>query len=380
MIEYSSTYDEARTRFLDAAEASGARLESFRNPHGDGPAGQPLCTDVAVVGPPHPAALLMCVSGTHGIEGFAGSAIQTGLLRAGIRPAATAVVFVHALNPYGFAYQRRVNEDNVDVNRNFVDHRRPPGSDGYAEVHQALVPDSWDRAGREQADARLGEYAASNGMRALQAIVTGGQWTHPDGLFYGGSEPVWSHRTLREIARRYLPGPAHIGYIDLHTGLGEAARGEPIFRGGSDPDAFARARAWYGDELTSSGDGSASSTPITGNTASLVAQCIDPGQLLTAITLEFGTLSGLEVLTALRGDNWLYLHPQPPGPRAEAIKQAIRAAFYPDDPGWRDAIWQRAITVFGQAWHGLTGQAEDAWRSGSGSGSGQVRSGAVRGA
>ena len=29
-------------------------------------------------------------------------------------------MFVHALNPYGFRTHRRVNEGNVDINRNFL--------------------------------------------------------------------------------------------------------------------------------------------------------------------------------------------------------------------------------------------------------------------
>ena len=120
---FSADYEEARKKFLDASRAAGASIESIWHPN-TGPKGTPLYTDVAFMGPKHANRILMLVSGTHGIEGFAGSGIQAGLLREGIAShldTDMAVVMVHAINPYGMAYLRRVNEDNVDLNRNFVD-------------------------------------------------------------------------------------------------------------------------------------------------------------------------------------------------------------------------------------------------------------------
>ena len=80
--------------------------------------------------------VLLHISGTHGVEGHAGSAIQRRLLRrvssagslqnymASIAEGCKdgdlvpTVVLVHALNPYGFVMGRRVDQDNVDLNRN----------------------------------------------------------------------------------------------------------------------------------------------------------------------------------------------------------------------------------------------------------------------
>lgn len=355
MNQFAETYAEARTRFLAAARERSARVESVRNPCGMGPAGEPLVTDVAALGPERPSRLLLCVSGTHGIEGYTGSAIQAGLLRAGFPwnpPAGLGFVLVHALNPYGFAYLRRVNEDNVDVNRNFVDHASPPGNPGYEEIHEALVPAGNTAEDRHRADGLLLDYAKRNGGRMLQTAVTYGQWTHPDGLFYGGTRPAWSHETLRDIALRYAGGVPEIAYIDLHTGLGRRGWGEPIFRGGRDPGALRRAQAWYGEHLTISDDGSSSSTPIVGNTASLIAGLLGDDQLLTAITLEFGTLEGREVLAALRADNWLHVHGAPEQEEKE-IKRSMLGAFYPGDGPWRGDVWDRAIAVFSQAAGGL---------------------------
>ncbi len=360
---YPDSYRTARRLFRAASEKADATLHEFRNPAGPGPDDAELYADVAWAGPPDASRVLFCVSGTHGIEGYSGSAIQTGLLRSGLGaslPGDTALAMLHALNPHGFAYFRRVNEDNIDVNRNFVDHDSPPRNERYRELHDALVPGGWSVEARAAADRRLSEYAARHGIRALQAAVTGGQWTHQDGLFYGGTAPCWSHRVLREVARTRLKGAAHVAYIDLHTGLGERGAGEPIFRGGRDPAALDRARRWYGSALTISEEGTSSSTPITGNTATAVADelaRLGPDRLLTAITLEFGTLDGADVLAALRADNWWHargLEAQlADKPLADDIRAQMIASFYPDDPAWRDAVWHRAVQVFGQALAGL---------------------------
>jgi hypothetical protein len=349
-IHFAATYTQARQLFLAAAAGTGAKLTAFRNDRGRAPDGAELHTDVAWIGPRQPESVIVLVSGTHGIEGFCGSACQVGFMREDMMkgvPAGTSFLLVHALNPHGFAHERRVNEDNIDLNRNFVDHSDPPHNPAYDELHNALVPADWTGQAKKDANRFLAEIAAERGMRYLQEAVTRGQYRHPDGLFYGGTEPAWSHTALRSIVREFLIGIPRVAYIDLHTGLGPRGYGEPIFRGGLDAGALDRARAWYGaDELTVSEEGTSSSTPIIGNTASLVARELDSDQELTAITLEFGTLPGNEVLDALRADNWLHLQAGPDEATRKNIKDQIRQAFYPSACDWRNAVWARAKNIF----------------------------------
>ena len=357
---YSDTYQQARQRFRSAAEAAGAELERHRHPNFAAADGSPLDIDVARLGPPATDRLLVLVSGTHGIEGFCGSACQTGFLTEAVHRELerdTAVLLVHALNPYGFAFETRGNEDNVDLNRNFVDHGRPPANPHYETLHAALVPEDWDGPARMDADRFIGRFLAAAGPRRLQEAVTHGQYTRADGLFYGGTGPVWSNRRWREIIRRFVVGHRHVAYIDLHTGLGARGAGEPIFRGGADAGAVERARRWYGEALTLSAAGTSSSTPIIGNTASALADELGADATLTAITLEFGTVPGMEALAALRADNWLRLQFEADPAVAAAIKQSLRDAFYPSDPRWRQAVWQRTREVFGQAFAGLAAEA-----------------------
>ncbi|MFF7633617.1 M14 family metallopeptidase [Kitasatospora sp. NPDC008050] len=355
---FPTDYARARAEFLRAAESAGARLRTFVLPGHQGPDGGELCVDTAYLGPAGPAKLLVTVSGTHGIEGFCGSACQSGILlgegMARGLPGDTGVLLVHALNPYGFAYLRRVNEENIDLNRNFVDHDDPPHNDPYDLVHPVLVPPD---APAFAAGRLIGELTGLRellGPQILQEAVTRGQYRQPDGLFYGGRRACWSRRVFQTIVAEQIAGAAHIGYLDLHTGLGARGVGEPIFRGGPDADAFQRARRWYGDALTASEQGTSSSTPIVGNTAGAVAAGIGPGSELTAITLEFGTQPGVEVLVALCADNWLHQHLPPAEAVRSELKSLIREAFCPAaDEQWRGLVLQRAREVFGQALAGL---------------------------
>jgi len=353
---FSESYTEARQKFLAAADDARLTVESWPNSGAQGPGGEPLLTDVVRAGPTEAERIVVATSGVHGVEGFCGSACQIGFLGEGLwraLPSGTALLLVHALNPYGFAHLRRVNEDNVDVNRNFIEHDRPaPSNPAYEEIHPFLVPSDWDGPARASADEGIGTLAATRGLSYVQAAVQGGQYAHPDGLFYGGSRPVWSNLTWRSIIRRHLAASRRVAFIDLHTGLGPYGQGEAIFRGRFAGDGYARARGWYGADVTSSEDGSSTSAVIVGNMATALDQEL-AGAELTSITLEFGTVSGPEVLNAMRGDHWLHLHGDPASAGGPAIKAAIRDAFYCDRDDWKDRVWERAAEILTRAFAGI---------------------------
>ena len=124
---FSGNYAQARRAFREAAANVGAALHAYHNP-ATGPGGIELSTETARLGPQDAERLLVVMSGTHGVECFCGSGLQVGLLKSGLAaemPRGTAILLIHAINPSGFAWVRRVNENNVDLNRNFVDHARP---------------------------------------------------------------------------------------------------------------------------------------------------------------------------------------------------------------------------------------------------------------
>src|SRR6476620_696899 len=204
-MRLAGDYVEARARFRDAAAAAGAHVQHHEHPL-TGPAGESLATDVATIGSPDAPTRLLVISGTHGVAGFAGSLCQTRWLTEGVSvPDDVAIVLVHAINPYGFAWIRRVNEDNVDLNRNCIDFSAGvPENTGYDELADALVPPSWDDDTQTRTAEQLLAYAGVHGFDGLQDAVSTGQYRHPRGIFFGGRGPVWSQRTLKTIVQTHL--------------------------------------------------------------------------------------------------------------------------------------------------------------------------------
>ncbi len=341
---FSADYPEARRRFAAAAAAAGARVESCAHPE-RGPEDGELGCDVAWWGPAEAERVLVTLSGTHGAEGFCGSAMQSGWLESGLvrEQGDIAYMAVHAINPHGFAWLRRVTEGNVDLNRNFVDFAAPlPENPGYDELAEALCPPSWDDATIAATREVLAAYLERHGTAGLQAAITNGQYRHPDGIFFGGRQPTWSHRQLKAIFARHLGGARHVAVIDYHTGLGPRGHGERICPAEPGSPALARMAAWFGDDFTCPALGTSSATEIRGFNMIGMAQAI-PRAELTALALEYGTLPSEEVKLALRADNWLHLHGDLASAKGRAIKQQVREAFYQDADDWKEMVWERAV-------------------------------------
>jgi len=352
---FSADYGEARARFLEASRQAGAAIESHRCP-APGPEGEALFTDVAWHGPVDAAAVLVTLSGTHGVEGFCGSGVQVGWLAGGLdreRPAATALLQIHAMNPHGFAWLRRVTEDNVDLNRNFVDHAAPyPVNQGYETLADAICPPEWDDATIAATGTVLAAYAAEHGDWALREAVTAGQYSHADGIFFGGHQPAWSHGLLESIFADKLGRARQVAVIDYHTGLGPRGHGERICVQGDGTASQRQAAAWYGD-ITSPAAGTSSSVVISGFNVQGMVRAV-PQATLTAIALEYGTQPSPEVQLSLRADNWLHLHGDPLTAKGRAIKRQIRDAFYQDQDDWKEMVFERGAETQRRALLGLS--------------------------
>mgnify|MGYP001269005153 CR=1 FL=1 len=344
---FAATYREAREKFVAAATERGLALESHAHPTQRGAQGETLAIDLALAGPAEASSVLLLTSGTHGAEGFCGSGCQVNLLRDDawmIRVARSGVrvLLLHAMNPHGFSHLARTNENNIDLNRNFRDFSAPPAPNvAYAEVHGFMVPPTWPPAPANE--ARLADYVREHGQWALQQAVSSGQCEFPNGLFYGGTGPAWSNDVLRDVLRRHVAGAWRLGWIDFHTGLGPWGHGEKIWNGGPRPQDLARAKSWWGHDVTSFHDGSSTSAKLSGvNHQAVYDEC--PAVEYTGIALEYGTRPVLEVLEALRADAWLRGHPQAPALQRAAIKAGVRHAFHDDSE-----VWQRRIHEQGDA-------------------------------
>lgn len=356
---FSKSYASARVKFLEATAAAGMALRSFEHPL-KGVEGESLAVDVALDGAPDAQNLFVVSSACHGVEGFCGSGVQVyaasdALWRDKARSAGVAVLYVHALNPHGFSFLRRVTHENVDLNRNFQNFTQAlPVNAAYGELHPLLLPDRWPPTAENE--AAIAAYIADRGVLRYQSAVSQGQHAFPDGMFFGGTQATWSNATLREILRIYGQKARRIAWMDLHTGLGPSGVGERIFACRDEAPALARARDWWGGAgatpITSIYDGSSNSARLTGLMwCAVYEECVQAEY--TGIAMEYGTLPILDMLAALRADHWLHLHPEAAPALRLAIRQQMMRAFYIDTDAWRAQIVVQARQAMFQAVDGL---------------------------
>lgn len=357
---YSPNYQTSRQKFLTATEIADISVDSFINPK-IGALGEELATDVTLIGPSSASKLLVLISGTHGVEAFAGSAYQTGWIHKKRRqelPEDTAVLMIHCINPYGASWRRRYNEDNIDLNRNFVDH--PAGhieNELYAQLHPYIVPPSLEGIEREACDQDLTELREDLGeAKFMQAIL--GQYSHPAGYGFGGREPAWSNLTLIAIINKHCRHCTHLAVLDLHTGLGPYGYGLVGVAHAPETEAVKRARRWFGVPMTTFSEvGSDHHFPdydkyVDGLLITAFIKHL-PETEVTAAGIEFGTFPYDEVLTSERNELWLHNHPEADSHSAERVRQEALRVYYPQHRDWQEMIWWRCEQVVRQALDGL---------------------------
>lgn len=330
---FARSYEQARAAFVAAAQAHPHVQE-----HGRLTITPEHTIDWAFTGDPAASDVLVYTSGLHGIEGYAGSAVQRRLLALGED---RAVLWLHALNPWGMASFRRVNESNVDLNRNFLPEGSPYAADdaAYAALDALLNPKG--PPGLDLFLPQAAYHLLRHGMGALRNAVARGQYSFPEGIFFGGQKPEATTTEVTRFLPARLVGKRRVVHVDLHTARGP--RGDFVaFLEKGDGTEQARARPIFGPRLRAWEAGSADGYDMRGGMLPELMRRA-PEVRYDAITLEFGTATDLQIVRALRAENQLHFHGRRT-PNHPAL-HAMRRAFYPDDPAWQASVLSHAETL-----------------------------------
>lgn len=338
---FSPDYFTARDRFRAAARQAGGRLDSLPI-DAKGPEGQELSVDIAWFGAKQPRRALVHSSGLHGVEGFAGSAIQIQLLNQLAAPVAdTAVILVHILNPYGMAWLRRTNENNVDLNRNFKGDEKYEGAPpAYSTVDSFLNPQSPPAS--DFYYARAASLILRYGVSTLKQSIVGGQYEYSKGLFFGGKRLEQGPAQYESFLVSQLASVERLTVIDVHTGLGKFSEDSLLV----DAKDYARFRSVFGKRVVALQPDAGPAYRVSGGLESMVFRRfakIDP----CFVCQEFGTYPGIKVLRALRDENrW---HHYGRGSMTHPVKLTLKKTFSPDDAYWRQTVLRRGQELFVQA-------------------------------
>ena len=350
-MNFADDYFSARQRFRELAAGHGWELEA-QALDARGPNGEELTLDAAWHGRGETA--LVVSSGLHGVEGFFGSAVQQAALeRWPTPPDGVRWLFLHALNPFGFAHLRRANEDNVDPNRNFL--LAGQGYRGCAPIYPRLDPLLNPRRPPSVLDAfplRAAWAILRHGMPALKQAVAGGQYDFPQGLFYGGAAPCQTVRLLQAHLGRWLGDARRVLHFDVHTGLGRWATWKLL---ADDPLTPARAEtlsALYGRDAIADSVPDGLSYLTRGSFGSWCVATF-PERDYTYLCLEFGTYPPLRVLAGLRAENQVHHWGRPDSLAGRRAKARLRELFCPAALSWRQHSLEQALAVIGSGGEAL---------------------------
>lgn len=378
---FSPDYGTARHRFLEAVHRLGIQVDSHVIA-AQGPQDASLTMDLATIGPSRSRHVVILSSGLHGVEGFLGSAVQLAWLAkfsaASMLPSNVKVVLAHALNPYGFAWLRRWNENNVDLNRNFLNDRSFLAGKTYQESQAVydrlcsflnpsfppsryepstikaiwrILAEGW--AARMQLDPQsrpsplsLGAIKAL-GLSKFQKTLPVGQYQHKTGLFYGGTGPEETTSVLQERLPTLTEGSELTLHIDFHSGLGKRGDYKLLI---VDPRGSARAH-WaaehFGADVVEPWD---DTTAYNAN-GTMAGYFRNRGMsgAYHCLTAEFGTYKAIRVLGALRAENQAHFHAEVDSPNYRWAKRQVLEAFVPAATDWREAVINKALAIVARA-------------------------------
>jgi Protein of unknown function (DUF2817) len=354
---FSPTYHQARLRLLQAVHNLVPRhtvmIDSRALPQ-TGPSGETLALDWIQVGARQPKRAVVLSSGTHGAEGPVGSAVQLAcaielLPQLKLQPT-DAVILQHANNPWGYAWGRRVNENNVDLNRNFLAQFNPQLCDaGYQELHDAINPTSIEPEYLSEQTKRIQAHAATHSLRALQQSLTQGQQKFPKGIQFAGHEPQFSHQSLISFVSTHLQQVQDLAWIDFHTGLGESGACELISGFASDSAPYRQAVAIWGEQVRSAASGDSLSAPLEGTLDHGLARALPPHTRFAFVFPEYGTYPLEHVMQTLIKNNWLWQHGDPTNDQGRALTGELRETFSPAAEAWQQQVLDAGLALTRQA-------------------------------
>jgi predicted deacylase len=335
---YPVDYFTARERFIAASTAAGFEQQALPI-EAPSPTDEPLTIDVACLRSQQPNSAIVISSGLHGVEAPFGAAVQLAFLHQlsaspAWRPRPNCgVILLHALNPFGFAWQRRFNEDNVDLNRNFLltdqEYIGAPSLSG--SFRTALTPAGLHR-GFGFWPARMAYLALRHGLGSFWQTLPVGQYDYPDWLFFGGRAPSQTAEQLDRCLPALLSGVKEVVHLDFHTGLGRWAECELLLSENERPEIAAWWSRWFAESRIQPAAATESSYIVRGGFGPWLQSRFASCNYRYAVA-EFGTYSPRRVIQALADEvRW---HNQLTSKPSALARRRLADIFVPRDPRWR---------------------------------------------
>lgn len=345
---FYTSYEDIRSHLQQLSGALGAESYSHAIDENDG-----LYIDTFYL----PASeeqtnLVVLTTGVHGIEGYIGSVMLDvffGEVYPTLDTGDTGVLVVANVNPYGMKYMRRYNENNVDLNRNFIldwDSFDLATNKEYPKVDTFLGPTGkignalWHEVGFYLS---LAKTAITDGADTISNALLGGQYEYPQGVYYGGTEDQASTTYLKNVFAQCLDsGYENIVHIDIHSGYGPRYN-MVIFNSVYETLSEAESREAFGYDNIIAYDSEAFYA-TTGDTTDYfyrLAESMQTDKALFSTCFEFGTIGDefFDTILSLKytvDENRNHWYPTGNATSAEIVRQNYLELFYPTETAWRE--------------------------------------------
>ena len=355
---FPADYVAARARFRQDAAAMASRVPGteigmLRVPSA---VDNDLTIDyVLIPAETTPARLLIVTSGLHGVEAYAGSAVQFMMLEE-MLPKATrrgvSVLLVHSLNPYGYKYHRRVSESNIDLNRNFAATSElfATTNEGYGRLDSFLNPQHPVSVYGPVAWAReltgLARTLLSGAMNTVRDAILQGQYDHPKGVYFGGNAFAANTTLVQDLLARMTEPYGMVSLLELHTGYGKA--GVQHFWGNAQLTAeqkVAQDYVYKGFPVEKADGGEF--YPVNGDFAAYFGVAF-ASKLGLAMTFEYGTIGSdtmvgsLDSLYRTKLENQGFQYGFANETSKRVVAERFLALYTPPSPAWRARVEEQA--------------------------------------
>ena len=370
---FKNTYDQCRISFINSIEnlksnpnfkdvnMGSIPIKAYKTPKGK-KFNKTLYIDWAYIPSRNKSKehLAIITSGLHGIEGYAGSAIQNmfvDLLLPNLKLQNTAILLVHGVNPYGLNFYRRATENNVDLNRNFL--TKPPKSNNSYEKMKKLFQYNYHVSYPAIASLEFYSnfiyYYAKYGEANLREATLTGQYSHCDGIFYGGTfkKPEQQEKLLLDLFFNTIEINSFkkVMVIDLHTGYGVKNKLQfyppPVTKNNKTAveSVFGNIP---GHKIEWPDPNKEGNYIIQGGFLHFWESTLDENKIYVPMTFEFGTMNTQTILGGIKSLKTTVLENRAVinGNYSDKhIRNSILDLYYPSSTKWRISVINSAKSV-----------------------------------
>ena len=363
---FFTEYDQVRSHLRDTIQdlqAAGHSVQTYSHPIDE--EDQLYIDCIYLPSRQEQKNLIVLTTGVHGIEGYIGSVMLDVFwqeIYPDVDPDTTGVLVLANVNPYGMKYHRRYNENNVDLNRNFIldwSTFDTTVNKDYPQVDTFLGPDKsmgnimWHELGFY---GSMIKQIITSGVDTISNALLGGQYEYPAGVYYGGLGDEASTVFVKDVFEQTLSGSyENLVHIDIHSGYGARYR-MVIFNSIFETMTEAETMELFGYDNVISHD-SEDFYPTTGDTTDFYYRLWEQMGSDTALfstCFEFGTLGDAfwDTVKSMKytiEENQNHWNPSNNKVTNQVIHERYQELFYPTETEWRE----KTVADFAEACQGV---------------------------